>query len=159
MEIGNLRHRIKFLQPLTGTDTKTGAEIRTIIESDEVWAEATFKEVKSDERMEADQVVPMTAVNFVVRYKQGITEKMEILYDGLKYKILSVLPDAKECWLTIETVQVGAYREHGLVESDGETLTDSSGNALVLGASDEDTNYRAPKLTFTNSDSDSFIPE
>ena len=158
MEIGNLRHRVKFLQPLKGRDAKTGAEVQTVIQGAEVWAHVEFKEVGSDERQEADQLTPMTSALFTVRYKSGITTQMEILHDGLKYKILSVLPDLKKCWLTLETVQVGAYREESLAELDGETLIDLSGNALVLGASDSDLNYVPPALTFTNDEDETFNP-
>lgn len=147
--IGQLRHRITILAPLQGRDQATGAEIKTMRESTEIWAQVAYKEVGSDERMEADQLTPMTSATVTIRYRQGVTTEMEVMYDGLKYKILSVLPDAKRCYLTLETVQVGAYREQSLTDSDGGGLLDGNGNALVFGSpTDDQQNYRPPKLTF-----------
>ena len=158
--IGELRHRIKFVNPLQGRDENTGAEIKTLIESAEVWAKVEHKEIGSTERMEADKLTALTTANITIRYKSGITTEMEVIFDGLKYKILSVLPDAKKCYLTLETVQVGALREQSLSESDGETLVDSDGNAFVWGGNaDTSGNYTPPGLTFTNSDDTEFIPE
>jgi SPP1 family predicted phage head-tail adaptor len=160
MEIGDLRHRIKFLAPLQGRDPKSGAEIRTLTVSNEVWASVEFLEVKSTERMEADKLTPMTGANFTIRYKSGITTEMQVVHDGLNYKILSVLPDAKKCFLVLEAVQVGALREQALVEDDGQTLVDAEGNAILWGINaDQSGNYRPPALTFTADDDSEFIPE
>ena len=85
---------------------------------------------------------------------------MQILHDGLKYKILSVLLDAKRCYLQMETVQVGSLREMSLVEADGQTLVDAAGNAFVWGANaDDDANYTPPALVFTNDSDQEFTME
>lgn len=159
MEIGNLRHRIKFIWPLVGRDPDNGAVINTEVTSDELWALVEFQEVGSDERLAADQITAMTAAKITLRHRDGITTNMEVVFDGLRYKILSVLPDPKKCFLKLETVQVGAYREQSVVQQDGQTLTDANGNALTLGNSDQDDNYRPPSLTFTDSEGGSFTPE
>ena len=160
MDVGELRHRITFLAPLQGRDPKSGAEIKTIIESDAVWAKVEFQETKSDERLEADKITPMTTALVVIRFKSGITTEMDAVFNGLQYKILSVLPDAKQCWLTLETIQVGALREQALTEQDGQTLVDAAGNAILWGGNADRTgNYKPPALTFTDSEDASFIPE
>jgi SPP1 family predicted phage head-tail adaptor len=157
MDVGELRHRIRFSNPLQGRDEKTGAEIKTLIVSTEIWAKVEFKEVGSTERMEADKLTAMTAADFTMRYRAGITTEMEIIHDGLNFKILSVLPDAKKCYMNIETVQIGELKEQSLVESDGETLVDSQGNAILWGVNaDQNDNYTPPRLTFTNDDDEEF---
>lgn len=157
--IGELRHRIKFLAKLQGRDPKTGAEIKTIIESSEVWAHVEFTEVGSTERMESDKLTAMTAAKFTIRYKQGITTEMEILHDGLHYKILSLLPDLKRVYMVLETVQTGALREQALVENDGQTLIDAAGNSILWGTNaDASGNYSPPELEFTANNGDKFKP-
>lgn len=157
--IGELRHRIKFLNPIQGRDEDTGSEIKTFIESNEVWAKMEFKPIGSDEKLEADKLTPMTAADVTIRYVSGITSEMEIVHDGLNYKILSVLPDAKICWLLLETIQVGALREQSLAEPDGEVLIDAAGNALLWGGNaDQDDNYKPPGLTFNDDQDVDFNP-
>lgn len=158
--IGDLRHRVKFLFPLQGRDEKTGAEKQTVLESAEVWASVEFSPIGSNEVNVASKVTPMTSAKFTIRYKAGITTEMQILHDGLKYKILSVLPDAKRCYLQFETVQVGALRELSIVESDGETLVDAEGNAFTWGGNADNTgNYTPPELVFLNDSDQEFTPE
>ena len=157
--IGQLRHRIKILAMIQGRDNATGAEINTIKESTEMWAKVEFQEVHSEERMTADQLTAMTTARVTIRYRSGITTEMEVLYDGLKYKILSVLEDHTRTYLTLEVVQVGAYREQALTDDDGQTLIDGNGNSLLFGEPvDKRNNYKPPSLTFTNSDGGQFTP-
>jgi len=157
--IGELRHRIKFLNPIQGRDEDTGSEIKTFIESNEVWAKVEFKPIGSDEKLEADKLTPVTAANVTIRYVSGITSEMEIVHDGLNYKILSVLPDAGLCWLLLETVQVGALREQSLVEGDGEVLIDAAGDSLLWGFNADQTgNYKPPGLTFNDDQDVDFNP-
>ena len=156
--IGQLRHRIKILAMVQGRDNATGAEINTIKESTEMWAKVEFREIGSEERMTADQLTPMTTARVTMRYRSGITSEMEVLYDGLKYKILSVLEDHTRTYLTLEVVQVGAYREQGLTDDDGQTLIDGNGNALLFGVGADSGNYKPPALTFTNSEDEEFTP-
>lgn len=159
MDVGDLNRKIKISNALQGRDAATGAEIKTVIASNSLWAKVEFKEVGSTEKVEADKLTPMTAANFTIRYKTGITTEMEVIYDGLKYKILSVLPDPKKCYLLLETVQVGALREQSLVLADGQVLVDADGNALVWGGdADKVGNYTPPALTFTNSEDENFTP-
>lgn len=158
--IGELRHRIKILAMIQGRDNATGAEINTIKESAEMWAKIEFIEVRSDETFVADQVTPVTKVRVTLRYRKGITSEMEVLYDGLKYKILSVLEDHTRTYMTLEAVQVGGYRDQSLTDQDGQTLIDASGNALLFGEATDTSSagYRPPVLTFTNLQDSNFKP-
>lgn len=157
--IGNMNRRIKFAAPLKGRDSVYGGETETLIESAEVWASVEFKEVGSDERVEAKQMTAMTAANFVIRYKTGLTTEMVIIYGGLYYKILSLLPDALRSYMVIETVQMGNARELALVQDDGQTLTDGSGNVLTWDTiADQEDNYTPPSLTFTDGDGGTYQP-
>ena len=158
MNPGELRHRIYFRTPIEGRDANNGEAVLIWLDSDEVWAKVEHQEVGSGERMLQDKLTPMTTANITLRYYANITSQMRVVFDGLEYKILSVLPDAKKCFLTLETVQVGALRDQGLAEGDGEILQDSSGEALVLGDGDVLANYKAPGLTFTDSEGGSFTP-
>ncbi len=158
-KIGKMNRKIRFSMPLQGRG-KYGGSKKDWQQSEEVYAAVEFKEVGSDERLEADQLTAMTAANFVLRYKTGLRTNMVIEYDGVDYKILSVLPDDRRCYMVIETVQVGNARELALSQGDGQTLTDGSGNTLTWDTiADQEDNYSPPQLTFTATGGGTFEPE
>lgn len=158
MDPGELRHRITFFNPVRGNDPNNGSAVITWVQSVGYWAKVEFQTVGSSEEMIRDKLTPITAVDVTLRYFEGITKDMEIEYLGLRYKIVSILPDIQRCFVKLETIQVGELRDQGLAESDGEILEDSSGIALVLGDGDVAGNYQPPGLTFLNSDEEEFTP-
>lgn len=155
--IGKLNRRIKFSVPLQGRDTVYGGEYDTYIESEEVWAGVEFQEVGSNEKHIADQLTARTNAVFSIRYKTGLNTDMRIVYGGLFFEILSLLPDVKRCYMKIETIQLGNLRELSIVQPDGQSLTDASGNSLLFGSGvDQPANYSPPKLIFTDSNGTNF---
>lgn len=155
--IGELNKRIKFARSLVGRDDEYGGQVERWIESAEMWARVEHKAVGSEERKEASKLTAMTMADITIRYRKGLSTADRIVYDGLLWRILSLLPDAKKCFLTMETVQLGALREQALSQQDGQTLTDGSGNTLTWdNIADQNDNYQPPQLVFTDSGGNNF---
>lgn len=104
-QIGERRERIRFEQS-TATRSARGGEIWTWTRVDEVWAKVVYQNTRSDEQVLADQVVVSTAIAFDIAYRDGITEKMRIVFDGSNFDIMYIQkPDYKKS-LVIQAVRV-----------------------------------------------------
>ena len=104
-QIGERRERIRFEQP-TATRSASGGEIWTWTRVAEVWAKVVYQNTRSEEQVLADQVVVSTAIAFDIAYRDGITEKMRIVYDGSNFDIMYIQkPDYKKS-LVIQAVRV-----------------------------------------------------
>lgn len=84
--IGQLDRRICIETP-TSTRGTSGQEVLTWDTFAECWAGVEYPGTKSDEEVIADQEVSMTFVYFIIRYRDGIGQKMRILYNGDYYDI------------------------------------------------------------------------
>lgn len=104
-QIGPMRHRLSF-RTFTESQGSDGSLARTWTTQTEQWGRVEFTTVASGEEFEAEQVVHRMAIVVNVRYRNDIRPKHRILHEGLEYDILSVLPDPKRMYLTIEAVQV-----------------------------------------------------
>lgn len=104
-QIGPMRHRLSF-RTYTESQASDGSMTRTWTTETEQWGRVEFTTVASGEDFEAEQVVHRMAITVVVRYRNDIRPKHRILHEGLEYDILSVLPDPKRMYLTIEAHQV-----------------------------------------------------
>lgn len=102
---GRMRHRLSF-RTFTESQGSDGSLARTWTTEAEQWGEVLFTVVGSAEEFEAEQVVHRMAATVTVRYRNDIRPKHRILYEGLEYDIISVLPDPKQSFLVIEAVQV-----------------------------------------------------
>lgn len=106
--IGAMRHRIEIYSISTTTDPARGGETSpSEVLLATVWAAWEVVETKSGEVVLAGQKDERTTVNFTIRYRGDVKETMVIKYESLYYNILSVLPDTKRCYTTLETVQLG----------------------------------------------------
>lgn len=88
---GDLRHKIALQAQTNAQDPVTGEMVRTWATVAETWA----------------QIVPMSGREFiaaaaeqsevqgrmVIRYRDGVDASMRVLYRGMYYNILAVLPD------------------------------------------------------------------
>lgn len=86
--IGNLDRRI-CIQTSTETRGASGQEVLTWTTWVECWAGIEYPGTRSDEQVIADQEVSMTTVFFIIRYRDGINQKMRIMYNGVYYDILN----------------------------------------------------------------------
>ena len=104
-QIGERRHRIRFEQS-TATRSASGGEIWTWSRVAEVWAKVIYQATKSSEDVAADQIVVSTAVAFDIAYRDGITEKMRIVFESSNYDIMYIQkPDFKKS-MVIQAVKV-----------------------------------------------------
>ena len=105
--IGERRDRIRFEQPTAAaTRAAGGGEIWNWTRVAEVWAKVVYQNTRSEEQVLADQVVVSTAIAFDIAYRDGITEKMRIVFDGSNFDIMYIQkPDYKKS-LVIQAVRV-----------------------------------------------------
>jgi len=161
-DIGKMNRRIAFSVPLQGVNPNDGGQKLTWIVSSEIWASVNYQKVGTDERFFAGRDTAVTAVDFIIRYRQGIRPNFKVKYDGLYFDITGVLEDAEKKYITLETKQVEPGHDLALTTSDGRTWVDGSGNAIVVemgsdsGQTDE-INYKPPStLVFTDSEGNTF---
>lgn len=84
---GQLDRRVE-IQESTETRTSRGSVAETWTTVARVWAGISFPSSGNSEGVEADQVVSTTRVAFTIRYRDGITEKMRIVYGNENYAII-----------------------------------------------------------------------
>jgi SPP1 family predicted phage head-tail adaptor len=98
MRISDLRHRITLQQKTTTRDAEgnvreTWADVAT------VWA--AFEPIRGREYFQAASVNAENTVRFRIRYRQGVTPTMRVVYGGRVFDIKSVI-DVNERHLEIE---------------------------------------------------------
>lgn len=84
MNIGNLRHRIE-LQRIDTLQNETGELQKTYKTYANVWAE--IKSGTGEERLFDDHVKSTINLTIAIRYRDGVTSKDRVLYQGTAYKI------------------------------------------------------------------------
>lgn len=89
MRPGLMRHRIQ-IQSLTETRNALGEKESSWTELKTVWS--TYEPKTAGESYQEDQFQAKRTVLFRIRYREGITSKMRVLYDGDVYDIQSVVP-------------------------------------------------------------------
>lgn len=148
--IGQLRYRIKFAVPLYGRDDSYGGKAKTTwIFSEELFAGREFKMIGSDEKESAAQKSAIQRVIFTIRGRDGVDTSMQLLFKKKLYGILSISKTERNDYLLIETEQIGDQQDQAIVQQDGQSLVDSSGNAILWVPSDnKDEGYDPPGLKF-----------
>jgi SPP1 family predicted phage head-tail adaptor len=104
--IGRLDRRITFQEKVITTnesneDEETGWE--NIATNPTVWASIKESTVGSGEQYRADKLTGFQSAVFVCRYRDDITVKNRIVYDGLAYDILSMQEIGRKRFMSIET--------------------------------------------------------
>ena len=98
-QIGERRHRIRFEQPTTSRGS-SGQELLTWSRYAEVWTKVAYKTGGNADDMIADRPTTQTAVTFDIMYRDGINEKMRIIFDGDIFDILYIQkPDFRQSLL------------------------------------------------------------
>jgi len=84
MRAGDLRDKITFYSKTTGKDQYGAAtESYTLLYS----VRAKIRYLRGDEILLNSTTVNTTALQFIIRYRNGISENMEIEYEGARYNI------------------------------------------------------------------------
>lgn len=95
-QIGERRQRIRIEQPTTSRGT-SGQELLTWARYAEVWAKVTYNKGGNSDGMMADQPTVQTSVSFDIAYRDGLNEKMRIVFDDVYFDILQIQkPDFRQ---------------------------------------------------------------
>ena len=94
-QIGERRWRIKIEEPTTSRGT-SGQEIIAWDSVCNIWAKVSYKQAGSREEIMGDQPVTQTAVVFDIAYRDGLNEKMRVVFNSEYFNILYIQnPDFK----------------------------------------------------------------
>ena len=147
--IGKLNRRITIRVPGYGQDDDYGGYTRTYLTSDAIWAAVEFKPTGSDERESADQYSSRQVTNFTIRYREGLSTSMEVVYDELIYQVEAIQPSDDRMYMTLECLQIAEMRNSSLIDNTGAELADADGNILVWMPGTISQGYQSPQLEFS----------
>lgn len=91
MSIGKMRHRVLVRQLATGKDS-AGQPLTGWVDFASIWADVRF--ARGLEVVRAERETNIVNGSMRVRRRSDITEKMQLVYSGKTYKILSILPQS-----------------------------------------------------------------
>lgn len=105
MNPSHFRHRVTF-QIYQSAENTMGDVVSSWIDHSTRWA--MIKTVQGKEFIQATAVRGESTVRFVIRYAKGITNTMQILYDGRTFEIIAppINDDELNKTLTIMTKEV-----------------------------------------------------
>lgn len=111
-QIGSLDKRITFQEKVIGEnvsneDEETGWQ--NIADYPTVWAKVNDR--TGNEAHYADKLTGYMISDFVIRFKAGIGLENRIIYAGMKWNILSILPGSRKGYLKITAESGGEYQE------------------------------------------------
>lgn len=89
LNIGELNKRID-IQEETATRGTSGQEILSWETLYTCWAKTSYPTTGQGEQISADQVIVTTRIDFIIRNRDGIDEKMRIVYRDSNYGILNI---------------------------------------------------------------------
>lgn len=95
-KIGVMDRRVSLLQPVVARDGY-GSENVTYQIVTSVWAMVEFRTLAIDEKNTAGFDLPISTVNFTLRYIQGlnITPKWRVIFDEQEYDIMHVMQEGR----------------------------------------------------------------
>ena len=93
MRNGKLRHKMTLQEPVDVQDTTTGEMVRTWQEVAKVWA--SLEPLSAREFVAAGAEQSEVSARVTIRYREGVTSKMRLVYRGFSYDIKGVLSDPK----------------------------------------------------------------
>jgi SPP1 family predicted phage head-tail adaptor len=101
MNPGDLDQRI-VIQGLSEEADTFGQRVQNFSTLANVWAK--IEERKGNEKELGDQLVATRFVDFIIRYKSGLNERMRIVYNSQTYLIESIIKeDARKSFMRITT--------------------------------------------------------
>src|SRR5512146_875732 len=102
MNIGRMRHRVTFQDPIAAQDA-AGQPIITWVDSFPVPVSAEIMPLSGKELVSAQALQSKVSVRMRVRYRPGYSTAMRAVHRGLVYNIEGVIPDPESGihWLTL----------------------------------------------------------
>jgi SPP1 family predicted phage head-tail adaptor len=96
--IGKLDRRITIQRENVEVNTHYEQEILGWVTVVEVWANVKDEDSASNrEYFIAEQITPRRTLEFTIRYRSGLNEKMRILFDDQYFNIISInFPDRRK---------------------------------------------------------------
>jgi SPP1 family predicted phage head-tail adaptor len=88
MGIGQFRHRIK-IQRYTAVQNSLGEEEKTWVDDCKIWA--SVEPLKGREFFKAQTINAEVTTKITIRYREGISSKMRVVFEGRNFDILSVM--------------------------------------------------------------------
>lgn len=99
--IGQLDRRIEIQEPVE-TRTQSGSVSTTWNRVARCWAMVSYASTGNKEDVLGDMPVATTRQQFTIRYRDGLTEKMRIVYQGQYYNMLPPFEEVgRRAFLTI----------------------------------------------------------
>jgi SPP1 family predicted phage head-tail adaptor len=93
MRNGKLRHKMTLQQPVTTQNTTTGEMATVWTEVAKVWA--SLEPLSANAFIAAGAEQSEVTARVTIRYREGVTSKMRLIYRGMYYDIKGVLADPK----------------------------------------------------------------
>lgn len=90
MQAGKLNRKI-VIQSQSTTQDDTGQPLNTWTTFATPWANIRF--MNGIETMKGDSPTSVAKASIRIRYREDITNAMQVVYNGITYRILAVLPD------------------------------------------------------------------
>ncbi len=107
--IGELNQQVQLATKVVEIDPDYGGEENISWQKgNSIWAKVEFLQSGSSEAVSSNQKTNRTAVNFTLRFRE-VSTTQDVVYKGLRYEIVSVLPDVDRCYVLLETLQIGEY--------------------------------------------------
>lgn len=108
-DIGQMNRRIELITIVSSVDSDYGGQTSdSETTTATVWASYEAKETSSGEDVIGGQKDAKMKVNWKIRHRSDVNEKMIVKEDGLYYNILTVIPDSKRCYQLLETEYLGS---------------------------------------------------
>jgi SPP1 family predicted phage head-tail adaptor len=106
LNIGELNRRIDIQQEVA-TQGTSGQEILTWENLACVWSKVSYPMTGGGADIDANQVIVTTRTDFIIRYRDGLDEKMRIVYRGANYGILNITEhEQRNRFLTLQAHKI-----------------------------------------------------
>jgi len=103
MRAGDLKHTITFYSKTVGKDVYGAAtESYTLLFS----VRAKIRYLRGDEILLSSTTVNTTSLQFIIRQRSGISEEMEIEYEGSRYNIQVIEVAERSTMMKITAVKI-----------------------------------------------------
>lgn len=112
--IGELRHYLTFQRNVVSASNDIGARSIAWVDVRSVWAKMETK--SATENADGDRKVQVSKYVFTIRFVDGLTSSMRILYRGVHYSVQAVYDkDGLGKWLTVEATKDDSNTGSGVV--------------------------------------------
>lgn len=99
---GSRDRRIKIQSPVTSKDDYNQDEVTSWSDFATVWS--SVEDSSGSETLQANQITAVRTTSFDIRYLDGVTEKMRVLFEGRHYDIVSIQRPDRQRSLILKAV-------------------------------------------------------